>query len=137
MIGRLTVFEYFQVERLRRAFYEPLGLPVQRRSPQARWWIAREGERVLGCYCVEDDRELRLRWGHDFFAVPGRSGWRALYAMAEHLYALAVADELEVRFVVHPANRTWLRIVERVGLEPVGIIVGGTPSLRSTMVPRR
>lgn len=124
----MTVLEYFQVEAMRRAFFEQHGLPVQRRSDEARWYIARDGDRVLGCYSVQDVPALGQRWALDFY---GRG--TALRALARHLYAQADEDGFDVLFHVLPWAERWRAMLLELGLEERGVLMGGRPQFGAKM----
>lgn len=122
-VDRQTILEWPQVEALRRAYFTRWETPVQRRGPEAVWYVARVGERVAGCYSVQDAPELGQRWVLDFYRVDGRMGTHAVAAMYRHIYDEAEADGVDVGFTVDPRNEAQLRAVMRYGrASAIGVV---------------
>lgn len=122
VIEEATILEQPQIEALRRAYFDARGQEVQRRDENVRWYVARVGERVVGCYSAMDDSAMRQRWGCDFYRVPGRLGTRAIAEMQWHITSCADRDGYGVGFAVDPSNVPMLRAAERRGFVPVGVL---------------
>jgi hypothetical protein len=96
---------------------------------------AGRGERVLGCYSVQDFPVFGQRWAHDFYVTPDRDGTRAVGTMYRHLYEEAALDELAVLFHCLPWDDVWIRALRRRGLKPLGVLMGGAPAARGRISP--
>jgi hypothetical protein len=117
VIQRATIMEWPQIETLRYAYFSRMCLSVQRRPPEAVWFVAREGEAVQGCYCTQDEVELSQRWVLDFYIAPLSLRKRVYVAvqMRDAIYDGADADGLDVMFHVDPSNIDHLRSVMNHG----------------------
>jgi hypothetical protein len=105
VVQRATVFEYFQIEQLREAYFRARDLPVQRWLG-ARWAVASEGSRVLAAVSWEDAAGERVV--HDFYRVDDRAGIRALKHLGKWVCDEADRDGIRLVFGVDPRNAEML-----------------------------
>lgn len=121
VVDRATVFEWPQIEALRVAYFEAWDQPVQRRSTNTVWYIARIGERVVGTFSTE--MSSGQLWALDFYVVSGRDGVLAAGAMYKALYALADAEDVDLVCCVNPSNLRQLEATVAHGFDPIGVLL--------------
>ncbi len=95
---------------------------MQRRPPETVWYVARIGERVVGCYSALEARDFGQLWATDFYRVAGRAGTLAVRAMYRDLYARADAADLDLACTIDPANEPQLRAVLGREFEAIGVV---------------
>jgi hypothetical protein len=114
-----TLYEWPQIEALRRAWYKEANAPVQRRD-NVMWVVALEEERVVGCYAYHDD-EYGIRWVTDLYRVPGRAGRDALLAIYDFMCATTPGA---LYANVPPENGRQVLAMMSRGAEVRGLIIG-------------
>lgn len=130
VVDRATILEWPQIEALRRAYFEAREEPIQRRPPEVAWYVARVGERVLGCYSSHDLPNDGQRWIHDFYRVPGREGARAWAAMWADIEHNRDQDGVVVLAAIAPDNLPQIGALAKRAWTITGVVMASMPKER-------
>lgn len=123
MICQATILEWPQIDALARAYFERLGRDYQERGENAVWFVARDGEQVVGCYSTQTFDDSAQIWIMDMYRIDGYRGARAICELYRHAYAEAKSKGFDVIITADPKNEQWIKAIERYGdAELVGLV---------------
>jgi hypothetical protein len=112
------------VDALREAYFARSEIPIQERSAEAVWIVARDRDRVVHAVaCLEDVVPLRQRWLMDCYRGPGRAGKLGLLALYDYIRAGVERDALDLVGMCEPDNEKQIQAYKRRGGIPVGIML--------------
>jgi hypothetical protein len=129
VVTRATVLEFPQVEQLRRAYFESIGEPVQRRSDRVVWMIARTGEIVAACASYVDVEDLSEPWRvvHDLYRVPGFRGTRGVALILAWLREQSIIERRTVGASIDARNEQQILALCERGYYPANVILKSRP----------
>jgi len=113
VICQATILEWPQIEALALPYYQEKSAIFMMDIPDTVWWIARIGERVVGCYRSFDRIQLGQRTVQDFHRVPGRIGLAAFLSLKDHVFSQADEDGLDLMFWVASDDHAMKSFVNR------------------------
>ena len=130
VVDRATILEWPQIEALRLAYFDERREPVQRRGADVVWWVARIGERVVGCYATQDIADEGQRIVHDMYRIRGRVGTRGWAAMARHMAHNRDVDGMTLVGCAAPDNALQIGALARYGWRISGVMMASYPAAR-------